>query len=414
MASDELYSLALEYKKTKLWKKLYDSELFSLQLSSGETAYCCVMGDLGEHIALAVYVGGQGFQSLRPLLFQPGDDANPMWALGQACVQCAFENKDELSEEELAEARAYGERHGVAFRGRKSFPQFVKYSPNRLPWRLREPEDEAVLKEALTAAMALAEMLKAKSKRDLGLSMVEEDTTDLPLLTREGEGWVLSRTPVPPELPPAYPTPNPPEADTLRQLKQLKKGGIVECEILRLMNPIQETPDEAPYFPVLVLCVDSKSKQVLHTEPVLRYDTEPDSALRTFVDALVQWGKLPKAVKVRTEATRALLEGLCSAAGILLSTGSQLPALDDARESLFSFLSDEDDDEDFEDFDPEEISEEDISSMMAQSAALMMFLSDDNLRSLPPETVGQLMELVRLGVLPPEMSRRLRRIFPMQ
>ena len=44
MYSERLYSLAFAVRKTKLWKTLYDNELFAVSLSNGEIGYCSVMG----------------------------------------------------------------------------------------------------------------------------------------------------------------------------------------------------------------------------------------------------------------------------------------------------------------------------------------------------------------------------------
>jgi len=60
MVSDELMQAAFQYKKTKLWKKVTDTELFAVRLSDGEIAYVCIMGMAGQHCALAAYVGQVG------------------------------------------------------------------------------------------------------------------------------------------------------------------------------------------------------------------------------------------------------------------------------------------------------------------------------------------------------------------
>ena len=49
MASDKLYECAFEYKKTKLWKKLWDTEIFAVKFSDGEIGYVSVMEKV-EHI----------------------------------------------------------------------------------------------------------------------------------------------------------------------------------------------------------------------------------------------------------------------------------------------------------------------------------------------------------------------------
>ena len=52
MSTEKMFDLAFAYKKSKLWKRLYDSELFAVRLPNGKTGYCSVMGMLGEHNAL--------------------------------------------------------------------------------------------------------------------------------------------------------------------------------------------------------------------------------------------------------------------------------------------------------------------------------------------------------------------------
>ena len=114
MASDRLYDLAMQYKKTKLWKKLSDSMLIGVRLPDGSIGYCSIMGMMGEHIAIAVYCGTDGFATYR-MMYEGGTDSSSVtdmiWrALSQKCLQCAFEAKDELSPKELEEARDYGRR----------------------------------------------------------------------------------------------------------------------------------------------------------------------------------------------------------------------------------------------------------------------------------------------------------------
>ena len=67
----------------------------------------------------------------------------------QNCLQVAFENKDALRDEELAEARAYARKHGIRFSGKNAYPQFLKYVPNKYPWNILSEKEEAYIKEAL-------------------------------------------------------------------------------------------------------------------------------------------------------------------------------------------------------------------------------------------------------------------------
>ena len=95
MASDKLYELAFVYKKTKLWKKLWDNEMFAIKFSDGEIGYVSIMGKGGTYTAIAVYVGDDGFRSFRKI----GEDDAEFCSffkgrehlIQQNCLQVAFE-----------------------------------------------------------------------------------------------------------------------------------------------------------------------------------------------------------------------------------------------------------------------------------------------------------------------------------
>ena len=67
MISDRLYELAFEYKKRKLWKILWDLQLFGVKLSDDRIGYISIMGAAGEHCALGLYVGDEGMESFRTI-----------------------------------------------------------------------------------------------------------------------------------------------------------------------------------------------------------------------------------------------------------------------------------------------------------------------------------------------------------
>ena len=104
MISKKLYELAFEFKKIKLWSKLYDSQVFAIELSGGEIAYCSVMGHNKEHFALAVYIGDKGWNSfLKCASDHDGFTESQYQELlySQECLQVSFENKEMLSPEEI-------------------------------------------------------------------------------------------------------------------------------------------------------------------------------------------------------------------------------------------------------------------------------------------------------------------------
>ena len=163
MATDRMYELAFQYKKTKLWKKLYDTDIFAVRLSDGETGYCCVMGMAGKENAVALYPDTQAFQCYREILIlaltgMPPEAESQDVLLTQNCLQCAFDTKDVLHRDELDEVRAYAKKHGIALRGANAFPQFIKYQPYYHPWYISSEKEQRYICETLEACIAMAEL----------------------------------------------------------------------------------------------------------------------------------------------------------------------------------------------------------------------------------------------------------------
>ena len=423
MFTDELYEAAFRYKKTKLWKQMFDSELFAVRLSDGEIGYCCVMGLAGEHIALAVYVGDEGFQSYRELAFRDDDEwsddfssvPDVTWMFRQSCLQCSFENKDELDYDEFEGARDYTQSHNIRQRGAHAWPHFTKSVRYRIPSGLETPEDERRLTEALLAGEALYEILQKKSKSDIGLFPIDEDTERVPLLIPGESGYAVSSTPVPPEWEETFPEPVPPDAEKVSELRKLRKRGVYDCELIRLPGLLdgQADAEDAPYFPALLLCADTKTERLIVTKAVTDYDTRPESLRDEFMDTLLENEECPRAVRVRNEQTRALLANLCTEAHILFSVEENLPALDEAREHVLSMLQKDGgpwDDDDYDEED-EDDGEFDMEEALASAMDDLMNMSDRELKSLPPMMVRQILEMANFGFVPQELQLRLRRLF---
>ena len=420
--TDNMYGAAFQYKKTKLWKQMYDSELFAVRLSDGEIAYCCVMGLAGEHISLAAYIGDEGFQSFRELAFreeEPFDffDMGSMldmeWMFHQSCLQCSFESKDDLSYEDYMTARDYAQSHRIRQRGAHAWPNFTKSMRYRMPWRIDTDTDRRRITEALLAGVALSEILQTKSKSEIGLYPIEEDTETLLLLVPGKKGYTVDSIHVPPEWVETFREPAPPNKEQISKLMKLKKRGVYDCELIRLPGLIEGQSDagEAPYFPALLLCVDTKTRHLMATKAVTDYDTNPKSLRDEFAETLLESGVCPRAVRVRNEQTKVLLVNLCTSAHILFSVEENLPALDEAREHVLSMLhNDEDDDEDdlWDDDDDDDI---DFETAISAAVEELSNMSDRELKQLPPAMVMQILEMGNFGFVPQELQLRLRRLF---
>ena len=64
----ELLDLGYRFRNTKLWKTIYEDELFAVQLRNRQIGYCSLMGRNGEHMALGLYIGSAGFSTYREVI----------------------------------------------------------------------------------------------------------------------------------------------------------------------------------------------------------------------------------------------------------------------------------------------------------------------------------------------------------
>lgn len=394
MFSDKLFELAFIYKKTKLWKMLWDNEIFAVSLPDGQIGYCSVMGAIGEHCALGLYVGEKGFNSFRLVLAGPGSVAGLNYhefLLSQECLQCAFENKDGLTNEEAEAAREYARKHRIVLRGRNAFPHFVKFRPNYVPWFLREEADQRNLCEALEAAIAVAAQVEKKGKEALGLREVDGTTQTVPLLERRGGGFAWGSTRLPPALPIQYPRPDFINDITAAKVLQLKKSGMWECEVLRFPEPIQEDPECAPCFPVILMLVSSGGDEILQPQISQKYDEEPEDLLEKFAQLLLEQRFRPSLLSIRSERTRALLEDFCSRAGIRIRMCEEMPAMDEAVDSLMSHLG----------------VNEPTPDSVAEILDMLLSLDDTELSNLPDDVREQFASILEQENLPDELTDEL-------
>jgi hypothetical protein len=409
MPEDKLYDIALQYKNTKLWKQLGDTELFALELSNGETGYCSVMGELGEHIALALYIGRNGLDSYRNMFEAQAAHtamAQRELLLSQDCLQCSFENKDELCPGEIEEAMRYSKARGISYRGRKSFPQFQRYRPAHYPWRLKDKEDEQLLYEALSAALLVAAKLKEESKYYFGFLDDTPYNRSIPYLERGRRGYTLSKIDLPPRQKKYYPSPPVRDELLVARLKQKKKTGAVwACEVAMFPSPMSdeaadddgciENPEEAPFFPHMLLAADCKSEMIICSELVSDYDSDADKLIAALARIMSEHG-VPSEIQVRDKRTELLLAEFAKQAGFKIIRCDDLPLLDDIEEDMLAH------------FDAEQGDDEDEAEQMFE---ILMQMNDKDFLSIPHELRQQLLALDNQGALPSPVSARLRRLF---
>lgn len=398
MASDKLYELAFVYKKTKLWKKLWDNEMFAIKFSDGEIGYVSIMGKGGTYTAIAVYVGDDGFRSFRKI----GEDDAEFCSffkgrehlIQQNCLQVAFESKDALRDEELAEARAYAKKHGIRFSGKNAYPQFLKYVPNKYPWNLLSEKEEVYIKEALEMIIEIGNQLNKRSAHDFGIKEIDGKSEEVILFKRNNDKIIAEMTTLPEEKEEEFPRSDDLDDFTISMLKRIKKKEVFECELVRLPEPVQNEPEEQPFFPMMLMMVSRKDGILLPIDIVMDYEEKPEEILRGMAEALKANKRRPGKLLVRDERTFALLENFGNQMGIEVRIEENLSYLDEAQDCMIEGLWND------------ESIDHNISQLIRMIES-MEELPDDILASMPEELIEQLEIMVASGILPSELERRI-------
>jgi len=430
MYSDQTYELMFAYRQTKLWKELYDTDLFAVALPEGEIGYCSVMGNLGEHIALALFVGSKGLDGFRQFHeiatgreTQSGLKRTERM-LSQSCLQCAFENRDMLSPPELEGVRRYAKEHKITFRGPNSFPQLVKYTPACGIRMVKDKTDEGLLCEALRATMAVSKKLESSPKDSLGFWEQPPFDCEIPLLTPQDGGFAWSMHQLPPPQPVSYPEPVLYDELMAARLQRMsKRSQKWVCDIVMSPTPTLEGVDgldedvdetellksifvsDAPNlelsFPYIVFAVDCQTDRVMYTDPVFHYSENADELLHKFCSLMVENG-VPRQIDVVDERTFLFLKSLAKLLHIKLELTEGNDFLDCIEDDFMNFCGISDFDTDMDDDDDDEgieIFEEFILAMGQQE-----------LSHIPKKLWKQIVELDRQGYFSEKVSRKIRQL----
>ncbi len=326
-----LYDAAIKFKEIECWNWMWDSDVFGVQNpANGEIGYCCVMGELGEHFALAVYLGTDGLEGY--LKIQSGEilpgDVDVLHI--QKCLMASFEDRKILRGPDLQLIKELG----LKFRGRKSWPLFRSYRPGYLPWYLTG-EEARYLALALQQAIVVA----LRFKEDEGmLAPPKENHYLVRGPEKEGEGlrW-KEKWLEPSPLEGAEIVAEPVDEARLERIRETasRSRGIWEADFFYF--PGGAEGGERPYFPLSFLLVDHRSGLILnaHLAGPPDYGSE---FIEKFLSTIESTGRLPEEVLVKKGEVFKLLEPVTSRLEVKLGKVRRLISLEEARAGMFEFF----------------------------------------------------------------------------
>ncbi len=329
-----LYAAAIAVKELSPWEFMQEPDIFGVQNpENGTLGFVSVMGQMGEHFAVAVYLGPEGLYGFLDLAQQ--DSPPTMQQIFEVPqLQASFEDRGLLRKDEIETIK----RLGLRFRGRGAWPQLRSFRPGFMPWIL-EPEEVRFL------ACVLEQLTEVAPRY--------EKTPDL--LAPGGFGNFLVRVPcgndaVPMwqdeimhvELPEPLQIPMRIDGASMRKAQKLPKSETsLEIDLVALPTTIHEKGGR-PFYPYALLAVDSRIGTILLGELMYVQTTLQEmwgGVPQNLVDQLTKSGFLPRSLRIRSDLLMQLLGLLAEDLGFTLARTDVLPSLDDAMASMEGFLS---------------------------------------------------------------------------
>lgn len=329
-----LYALAMQVKELAPWQWMYEDMLFAVQdPESGQLGYVSIMGALGEHLSVAVYLGGNGLAGFR-VMQKAGEQMSPELFLMTPQLQASFEDRKELHKQDLDIIKALG----LKFRGRQAWPQFRSYRPGFLPWFL-EAEELVFLTHALEQVLEVTPRIKDNPAISFSVDGPRY-LTRVPVRRNGGYVW-QDQYLVPPEAKESV-IDMTMDVNLLESVKRLRPNvKTVQIDLSLIPGGFKGEKDQRPYFGFSLFLVEAKSGMILGTE-ILNADPSleamwgsiPMRVVKTFASN----GVRPGEIHVSSRLLHDLLGPLAEELGLKLRLARRLPALEQARASLMSFL----------------------------------------------------------------------------
>ena len=374
---EKLYPLTFSLKQHKLWKTIHEYEPYAVTLPDGSSA-CCVLIEMdGSFISLSVYYGENGWNNIRKLWEAPNqteytEEQYQELMMSQCYLQIVFCCKDDLAAAEIESLRRYAKENGITFRGKNAYFCFRNVKPYHATWFLETEAQADILEAALRGTLDLAAQLEqGKTKFELGLLPY---TTTLPRYVPTADHAVWDTMEMPGETEIALTTPKLDEAMQQKLRRMKKSGGKWECQLYPFPEPVR-AKEGAPFFPFLMLILDTKRDQLLQQQPLQYSESILQEALDGFVQAVIDYGRCPKSIAVCDKRTETILSDMCRSCGILLLRTTRFAMLDEAKESFLDDLDSSD----------EDTSLEEVVELLEQ-------IPDEKLVKLPEDIIRQLLE----------------------
>ena len=319
----KLYKVATEIKEMKPWEYFWDMDIIHLD---DEDAYISILGRGGTTYGISIYEGEVGFNKFKLLVSQ--DELNISTHMGmylQDNLTCYWGDREELSKKQ----RDIIKDLGYKYRGRNQWLYFMSYKTDYMPYNFDSDEVKRMTKYLSSLKNALELYIKENPKIDFECGYMlcysdKQNKISSKEICFDIFGFNEIRVADNKEL-----------VDSLKKLPRAL--GTLEIDILPMFIAINDKSYDRPANPAMCMIADKKSGMVLASEISTPQTGIFGNFANTFVDTLFRYG-LPKRIDICNSITGSLLEELCDHLNIKLVYKDNLPAIEEAEESLRRFM----------------------------------------------------------------------------
>ncbi len=332
----KLFESTIRAKELAPWNWMGETDIFGVENpETGEIGFVSVMGEEGEHYAIAVYLGAEGLYSYWDfrMLASSVPFLPPEALLGMTHLQTAFEDRKTLHKKD----RALIKNLGFKFRGENAWPMFRSYRPGCFPWYL-EADETSMLLYALEQLPDLAR--RFETNPDL-LHAIPDDNY-LVRVRREKDGTQVWEDEIKYIARPKSPNiPLMMDMEALEHLKQQpKKRLTLQVDFFVFFSPVQEQ-EERPVFPHMLMIVESESGVVMASElltPTPNMSAMWGSVPMCMAQVLARANIVPTTIQVTNPLLPSLLQPLARELNCKFRQVRSMPALEAAKESMKQFM----------------------------------------------------------------------------
>ncbi len=331
---NKLYQRAIEFKELKPWEFMGEADLFGVENPfNGEIGYCCVMGKLGQHFALAFYQGTEGLNGLLALSSKDVDIYTPDALHFQKCLMLSLEDRELL----LPEDREIIKKLGLRFRGQNAWPCFRNYRPGYFPWFLSESEIDYLI-EAIPQAITV--IRRFKDNPEILIPDRPDSNCYLVRTARKEDGKLIWEDSwrEPPPLPEKQYFSPPLNDILLEKLRQSAEtgGGDWELDCFYSHLSVHEGKTR-PYFPRMLVGMDHETGLILFHHIVEEGTDYRLEFIDKFITAAENYKLLPPRIAVRNQELACLFSDLADKLGVELILAKRLPQVEEMRTHMENF-----------------------------------------------------------------------------